>query len=81
MFPLHTWRSPPSGEKTAKFRLQPPETAVSQSRDKANSLRERTNAPDVSHEGPFDVHRVRHHPDRARMVRAVPSVSLRTIWR
>ena len=81
VFPLHTWRSPPSGEKTAKFRLQPPETAVSQSRDKANSLRERTNAPDVSHEGPFDVHRVRHHPDRARMVRAVPSVSLRTIWR
>ena len=28
-----------------------------------NSLRERANAPDVSREGPFDVHRVRHHPD------------------
>ena len=62
-FPLHTWRSPPSGEKTAKFRLQPPETAVSQSRDTANSLRERVHAPDVSREGPFDVHRVWHHCD------------------
>ena len=58
MFPLHTWRSPPSEEKSAKFRLQPPETVVSQSRDKANSLRECTNGPDVSREGPFDVHRV-----------------------
>ena len=63
VFPLNAWRSPPSGEKTAQFRLQPPETAVSQSRDKANSLREHPNAPDVSREGPFDVHRVRHHPD------------------
>ena len=28
-----------------------------------NSLRECANAPDVSREGPFDVHRVHHHPD------------------
>ena len=28
-----------------------------------NSLRELANAPVVSREGPFDVHRVRHHPD------------------
>ena len=63
VFPLHTRRSPPSEEKTAKFRLQPPETAVSQSRDKANRLRECANGLDVSREGPFDVHRVRHHPD------------------
>ena len=53
VFPLQTWRSPPSAEKTAKFRLQ--------SRDQAHSLRERVNAPDVSREGPVDVHRVRHH--------------------
>ena len=33
-----------------------------QSRDQAHSLRKRANAPDVSREGPFDVHRVRHHP-------------------
>ena len=37
VFPLHTWRSPPSEEKSTKFRLQPPETAVSQSRDNANT--------------------------------------------
>ena len=59
LFPAHTWRSPPSGEKTVEFRLQPPVTG-----DTVNSLRERANAPDVSRE-----------------VRAVPSVSLRTIWR
>ena len=64
LFPAHTWRSPPSGEKTTEFRLQHPVTAVSQSGDTVNSLRERVNAPDVSRE-----------------VRAVPSVSLRTIWR
>ena len=64
LFPAHMWRSPPSGEKMAEFRLQPPVTAVSQSGDTVNSLRERENAPDVSHEGPFDVHRVRHHPDK-----------------
>ena len=63
VFPLHTWRSPPSEEKTVKVRLQPPETAVSQSTNKANSLRECANGPDVSREGPFDIHRVRHHPD------------------
>ena len=62
VFPIHTWRSPPSAEKMAKFRLQPPETAVLQSGDQGHSLRERANAPDVSCEGPFDVHRVRHHP-------------------
>ena len=39
-------------------------TAVSQSGDTVNSLRERVNAPDVSREGPFDVHRIRHHPDK-----------------
>ena len=63
VYPLHTWRSPPSEEKSAKFWLQPPETAVSQSRDNANSLRECVNGPDVSREGHFDVHRVRHNPD------------------
>ena len=31
VFPIHTWRSPPSVEKMAKFRLLPPETAVLQS--------------------------------------------------
>ena len=62
LFPAHTWRGPPSEEKMAEFRLQPPVTAVSQSGDTVNSLRERANAPDVSREGPFDVHRVRHHP-------------------
>ena len=28
-----------------------------------NNIRERANVPDVSREGPFDVHRVRPHPD------------------
>ena len=36
---------------------------MSQSIDKANRLRECANGPDVSREGPFDVHRVRHHPN------------------
>ena len=62
VFPIHTWRSPPSAEKSAKFRLQPPETAVLHLVDQGHSLRERANAPDVSLEGPFDIHRVRHHP-------------------
>ena len=53
VFPLHTLRSPPSEEKTA----------VSQSREKEIMLRECANSPDVSREGPFDVHQVRHHPD------------------
>ena len=37
-FPLHTctWRSPPSEEKSTKFRLQPPETTVFQSEDNAS---------------------------------------------
>ena len=70
MFPLHTWRSPPSAEKSAKFWLQPPETAVPQSGDQGHSLRERANAPDVSLEGPFDIHRVRHHP--ATPLRSIP---------
>ena len=64
VFPLHMWRGPPSEEKSAKFRLQPPDTAVSQSRDDVNSLRECTNGPDVLREGPFDVHRVRYNPDK-----------------
>ena len=38
-------------------------SAVTQSGDTVTSLRERVDAPDVSREGPFDVHRVRHHPD------------------
>ena len=63
LFPAHMWRSPPSGEKMTEFRLQPPVTAVSQSGDTVNSLQERAEAPDVSREGPFNVHRVRHHPD------------------
>ena len=63
MFPAHTWHSPPSEEKPAEFRLQPPVTAVSQSGDTVNSLREHVDALDVSREGPFDVHRVWHHPD------------------
>ena len=70
VFPIHTWRSPPSAEKSAKFRLQPPETAVLQSGDKGHSLRERANAPDVSLEGPFDIQRVRHHP--ATPLRSLP---------
>ena len=61
VFPIHTWRSTPSAEKTAKFRLQPPESAVLQSGYQVHSLREHANAPDVSLEGPLDVHRVRHH--------------------
>ena len=62
-FPLHTWRSPTSEEKSTKFRLQPPETTVFQSEDNANKLRECASGPDVSPEGPFDVHRVMHRPD------------------
>ena len=85
VFPIHTWRSPPSAEKSAKFRLQPPETAVLHSVDQGHSLRERANAPDVSLEGPFDIHRAGttplHHFVRSRRVRAVPSVLLRMIWR
>ena len=41
LFPVHTWRSPPSEEKLVEFRLQPPVTAVSQSGDTVNSIRER----------------------------------------
>ena len=70
VFPMHMWRSPPSVEKSAKFRLQPPETAVLQSGDQGHSLHERANAPDVSLEGPFDIHRVRHHP--ATPLRSLP---------
>ena len=62
-FPLHTWRSPPSEEKSTKFRLQPPETMVFQSEDNTNKLRECATGPDVSREGPFNVHRVMHRPD------------------
>ena len=54
---------PPSEEKSTKFRLQPPETTVFQSEDNANKLRECASGPDVSPEGPFDVHRVMHRPD------------------
>ena len=65
----------------AKFRLQPSATAVSQSGNAVDSLRERANVP----EGPFDVRRDRPHPThrfvRVRIVRAVRSTSLRTIWR
>ena len=70
MFPIHTWRSPPSAEKTAEFRLQPPETAVLQSGDQGHSLRECASALDVLLEGPFDIHRVRHHP--ATPLRSLP---------
>ena len=34
-----------------------------QSEDNANKLRECASGPDVSREGPFDVHRVMHQPD------------------
>ena len=61
-FPLHTWRSPPSEEKSTKFRLQPPETTVFQPEDNGNKLRECASGPDVSREGPFDVHQVMHRP-------------------
>ena len=63
VFPIHTWCSPTSEEKSTKFRLQPPETTAFQSEDNANRLRECVNGPDVSCEGPFDVHRVMHQPD------------------
>ena len=63
LFPAHTWRGPPSEEKTAEFRLQPPVTVVSQSGDAVNSLQECVHTADVSREGPLDVHRVCHHPD------------------
>ena len=46
-----------------QFRLQPPETAVSQSRDNVNNLRQCASGPDVLREGPFDVHSVMHQPD------------------
>ena len=68
----------PTKEKSTKFRLQPPETVVSQSRDNANSLRECVRALSTyigSCITPI------HHFVHARMVRAVPSVSLRMIWR
>ena len=62
LFPVH-WIGPPSGEKTAEFRLQPSATAVSQSGNAVDSLRESANVPDVSREGLFDVRRDRPHPD------------------
>ena len=58
-FPLHTWRSPPSEEK---IRLQPLETTGFHPEDNANKLRECASGPDVSREGPFDVHQVMHRP-------------------
>ena len=68
LFPGQTWIGPPSGGETADYRLPTVPlpsraTAVSQPVNVLNTLRERANVPDLSREGPFDIHRDRLHPD------------------
>ena len=65
-FPGRTWVDPPSGGEPPDYRLPAaPLTSrpatVSQIVDELNTLRERVDVPDLSREGPFDIHRDRHH--------------------
>ena len=67
-FPGQTQIGPPPGGETADYRLPPvplpscPAT-VSQPMGELDTLRERMNVPDLSREGPFDIHRDRLHSD------------------
>ena len=69
LFPGQTWADPPSGGEPPDYRLPAaPLTSrpatVSQTVDELNTLRERVEAvyvPDLSREGPFDIHRDHHH--------------------
>ena len=68
LFSGQTWISPLSGGETADYRLPtvplPSRSAtVSQPVGELDTLRERMNVPDLSHEGPFDIHRDRLHSD------------------
>ena len=68
LFPGQTWISPPSGGETAGYRLPtvplPSRSAtVSQPVGELDTLRERVSVPDLSREGPFDIHRDRLHSD------------------
>ena len=68
LFPGQTWISPPSGGETADYRLPavplPSRPAtVSQPMGELDTLRECVNVPDLSREGPFDIHRDRLHSD------------------
>ena len=66
LFPGQMWVDPPSGGEPPDYRLPAaPLTSrpatVSQPVDELDTLRERVDVPDLSHEGPFDIHRDRHH--------------------
>ena len=66
LFPGQTWVDPPSGGEPPDYRLPAaPLTSrpatVSQPVDELDTLRERVDVPDLSREGPFDIHRDRHH--------------------
>ena len=68
LFPGQTWISPPSGGEMADYRLPtvplPSRSAtVSQSVGKLDTRRENVNVPDLSREGPFDIHWHRLHSD------------------
>ena len=68
LFPRQTWIGPPSGGETVDYRLPTVPlpsraTAVSQPVDELNTLRERVSVPDLSREGPFDIHQDRLHLD------------------
>ena len=65
-FPGQTWVDPPSGGELPDYRLPEAPLAsrpatVSQTVDELNTLRERVDVPGLSCEGPFDIHRDRHH--------------------
>ena len=89
LFPRQMWIGPPSGGETADYRLPTVPlpsrvTAVSQPVDELNTLREHVSVPDLSREGPFDIHRDPTSPrciDRVRIVRVVHSGSRLKIWR
>ena len=68
LFPGQTWIGPPPGAKTADYRLPAfplpsGPAAVSQPVGDLDTLRERVNVPDLSREGPFDIHQDRVHSD------------------
>ena len=68
MFPGKTWISPPSVGETADYRIPTVPLAsrsatVCQPVGELDTLRERVNVPDLSHEGPFDIYRDRLQSD------------------
>ena len=82
-FPLHTWRSPASEEKSTKFRLQPPETTVFQSEDNAINFGS-VRVGRMCHAGALSTYiglciNPIHHFVRVRTGRDVPFVSLHMI--